>query len=250
MTEKLFDRPPRTDVPRIIGHRGAMGHAPENTLASFRKAHELGCRWIEFDCMLTEDASVIVHHDDTLDRTTSGTGLVSETPLAPIRRLDAGSWFDPSYTGQQIPTLDEALSLMRELSMGANVEIKPVKGHEIQTGRIVAKQTWEIWPAELPPPVVSSFSLDALEQAMAVAPSLDRAILWWKVPEEWAYQHRRLDSAAAHCNAKHLSESQTVAFQEAGVTVRCYTVNDPGKADELFSWGVSSIFTDFPDRFL
>ncbi len=250
MTDRLFDDPPRNDVPRIIGHRGAMGHAPENTLASFRKAHELGCDWVEFDCMLSDDEAIVIHHDDALDRTTDGTGIVAETALAQIRRLDAGGWFADRYRGQQVPTLDETIALLRETGMGGNVEIKPVRGYERNTGKIVAHQTWELWPTELPPPVVSSFSLTALEQAVIAAPNLDYAILWWDIPEEWAYHHGRLNARAAHCNAGRLDEAQTTAFLEAGIAVRCYTVNDPDQAQRLFDWGVSSIFSDFPDRFL
>lgn len=249
MIPALFSKPSRNDVPRIIGHRGAKGLAPENTLASFREAHRVGCQWVEFDCMLTKDQEIVVHHDDALDRTTDGAGLVSDHTCERIKRLDAGSWFNARYAAARVPTLEAVFGLLQETGLGANIEIKPVTGHEIETGRIVAQFTKDFWPRNLPAPVVSSFSLDALTVAVKLAPDLDYAILWEHVPGNWADHHRRLNARAAHCDADHLTEAQTRAFLEVGIPVRAYTVNEPTRAEVLFDWGVTSIFTDYPDRF-
>lgn len=240
----------RNDIPRVIGHRGALGHAPENTLVGIRKAKELGCSWVEFDCMLTLDKVVILNHDDTLDRTTNGTGLVSDTPLVAIRRLDAGSWFDPSFTGTPVPTFDETIVLLKELGLGGNVEIKPVTGHDRETGRLVAREIAALWPTTLPPPVVSSFSLTALEAAREEAPHLDRAILWWEIPDDWHAHQERLEASALHVSVKKLTAERAAEFRAAQVPFRAYTVNDPVDAERLFDWGCEAIFTDFPDRFL
>src|SRR5215471_12590471 len=93
----------------VVGHRGAMGYCPENTLASFERGLELGADWIELDVHLSRDGQLIVIHDETLDRTTSGHGLVRDHTLAELKRLDAGAWFGAEYAGQRIPTLDEVL---------------------------------------------------------------------------------------------------------------------------------------------
>ncbi|WP_420417553.1 glycerophosphodiester phosphodiesterase [Pacificispira sp.] len=239
----------RTDIPRIIGHRGAVGHAPENTVAGFRKAKELGCSWVEFDCMLTRDEVVILHHDDDLDRTTNGTGLVSETNLAAVRRLDAGSWFSSDFAKVPVPTFDEAVSALAQLGLGGNVEIKPATGYDRITGRIVAERTAELWPATLPPPVMSSFSLAALEEAQKAAPQLDRAILWWEIPDDWQAHQDRLEASAVHVSVKKLTEARAAEFRNAGIPFRVYTVNDPSDAARLFDWGCEAIFTDYPDRF-
>ena len=82
-------------LPPVMGHRGAKGHAPENTLAGLRKAAGLGCRWVEFDVKLTADGELILFHDDSLRRTTDGRGAVADKTLAEIRSLDAGRWFSP-----------------------------------------------------------------------------------------------------------------------------------------------------------
>ena len=240
----------RTDVPRVIGHRGAAAHAPENTLAGIRKAHELGCNWVEFDCMITKDNAVILHHDDTLERTTSGNGKVAETNLQTIRGYDAGAWFSGEFAGTQVPLFSEAVSLLRQLGMGANVEIKTTEGRERETGRIVAEETARLWRDDMPPPVLSSFSLDALDAAMEAAPHLDRAILWWNVREDWADYHERLDASAVHISIRKTEDHQAQAFLDAGIPMRVYTVNEPEQAEKAFGWGAEAIFTDYPDRFV
>src|ERR671938_850947 len=101
----------------VVGHRGAMGHCPENTLASFERGLELGADWIELDVHLSRDGALIVIHDETLDRTTNGHGLVRERTLAELRQLDAGQ-------GQRIPTLDEVLEWARAHETIVDIEIK------------------------------------------------------------------------------------------------------------------------------
>ena len=96
--------------PLLVGHRGARAVAPENTLASFRRAWEDGADAVEMDVRLTADGAVVVIHDETVDRTTDGHGAVVEMSLEEVRRLDAGSWFDPAYAGERIPTLEEVLA--------------------------------------------------------------------------------------------------------------------------------------------
>ena len=108
-------------LPPVIGHRGAAGSAPENTVAGFRKAKALGCRWVEFDVRLTADDEPVVLHDDRLARTTDGRGRVSGLRLAAIRRCDAGAWFHPSFAGERVPRLEEALAVIWDLGLGANI---------------------------------------------------------------------------------------------------------------------------------
>ncbi|MCB9924882.1 MAG: hypothetical protein H6822_22065 [Planctomycetaceae bacterium] len=99
--------------PLIVAHRGLLRHAPENTLANFRACLELRIGF-EFDVERTKDDHLVCIHDSTVDRTTSGTGKVSELTLAQIRELDAGSWFDPKFAGEKVPTVDEVLQLIAE----------------------------------------------------------------------------------------------------------------------------------------
>src|SRR5258708_6429242 len=112
-------------LPRVIGHRGACGLAPENTVASFRKAAELGVRWVEFDVHLSADGIPVVIHDDTVNRTTTGRGAVASLSLIELQALDAGTWFEPRFQGEYVPTLEAIVTLLGKLGLGAVVEINP-----------------------------------------------------------------------------------------------------------------------------
>jgi glycerophosphoryl diester phosphodiesterase len=101
------------DRPLIVAHRGLLRHAPENTLANFRACLELRLGF-EFDVRTTKDGHLVCLHDSAVDRTTNGTGRVAELTLAEIRELDAGSWFDPKFAGERVPTVDEVLKLVAE----------------------------------------------------------------------------------------------------------------------------------------
>lgn len=108
----------------VIAHRGASTLAPENTAAAFEKGIEVGADVVEIDVHLSRDDRVVVMHDGTLDRTTDGTGLIHQRTLKEIKRLDAGAWFDPRFAGERVPTLEEALDLLRNQAM-ALIEVKP-----------------------------------------------------------------------------------------------------------------------------
>jgi glycerophosphoryl diester phosphodiesterase len=96
-----------------VGHRGTVKFAPENTMAAFNKAIELGADLLEMDIRETKDGHLVIMHDETVDRTTDGTGMVTDLTLAEIRKLDAGSWFGPQFKGERVPTLEEVLSAIR-----------------------------------------------------------------------------------------------------------------------------------------
>src|SRR3954468_23083058 len=109
----------------VIAHRGASGHAPENTLAAFRRAVALGATFIETDLQLSRDARFVAIHDDTVNRTTNGQGKVHDLSLAELRRLDAGSWFGSEYAGERIPTLEEILEFSKKNDVVFYLELKP-----------------------------------------------------------------------------------------------------------------------------
>ncbi|NQU61446.1 MAG: glycerophosphoryl diester phosphodiesterase [Rhodospirillales bacterium] len=234
----------------VIGHRGAAGHAPENTLASLAKAAELGVRWVEFDVMLTADKAVVLFHDDKLDRITLTPGTLDETPLAVLRTLDAGAWFDAAFAGEKVPTLEEAVETLARLDLGANVEIKPSPGRETETGKAVGEALLSLWPGKLPSPVISSFEAAALAAARDAAPALDRALNVFKIPRNWKKQLQQLDCSALHCREGELTAAKARAVLDAGYCLRAFTVNDRARAKTLFGWGVEAVFSDFPDRLM
>ncbi|NQU58392.1 MAG: glycerophosphoryl diester phosphodiesterase [Rhodospirillales bacterium] len=236
-------------APFVIGHRGACGHAPENTLASIRKAAELGVHWVEFDTMLSHDNQVILFHDDSLERTTGKTGLVADMDWGDLRKLDVGSWYSDDFAAERIPLLGEAMDLLCTLGLGAVVEIKPTLGRDEETARLVAEIVRDQWPGALPRPLISSFSEDALRVACDITPDIPRALNMWKNIENWQGKLQVLDCVAFHCRHELLDETTAAAIIAAGYDLRCFTVNDPKRGEILSNWGVNSIFTDYPDLF-
>src|SRR3972149_9393656 len=111
----------------VIAHRGFSGQAPENTLASFKKARELGSDMIELDVRFSKDGHMVVMHDDTLDRTTNGRGKVADYTLKELKQLDAGSWFAPQFSDERIPNLNEVLELAKGKIL-VNIEIGTPSG--------------------------------------------------------------------------------------------------------------------------
>ena len=237
-------------MPIVIGHRGAAGHAPENTLPSLLKAHELGVVWVEFDVKLTGDGIPVLFHDDTLDRSTNGHGPIADQDLQAVRRHDAGAWFGAAFAGTPVPTLDEGLAVLARCGLGANIEIKPSKGRETETGMAVGKALAKTWPTVLPPPLVSSFSATALQECAVAAPHLPRALLVSNVPRNWREQLDAVLTDNLHCLSRRLRERRAKEIIEAGYTLRCYTVNRPKRARQLLDWGVHGIISDYPDRML
>jgi len=232
----------------VIGHRGAAACAPENTLAGFRKAKVLGCPWVEFDVRLTADGQPVLLHDNRLERTTDGRGRVSVLSLAAVRRHDAGKGFHSSFAGERVPTLEEALMLLVELGLGANVELKAARGNEAATGAVVADllaRTWSADPAHL---LISSFQRGALATARDRAPHIARGILFRRIPKSWRSIAAGLGCATIHADQQRLRPAALSEIRRAGYPLLAYTVNDPERAKTLFAWGVKSVFSDVPHR--
>lgn len=235
--------------PPIIAHRCGGAHGPENTLAGLRAAAALGARGVEFDVMLCGDGTPVLIHDETLERTTDGHGRVADTPLATLRRLDAGSRFASRFAGEGIPTFAEAAALCLELGLWANVEIKPAAGFETATGTAVARLARRFWP-DGGGVLLSSFSPPALRAARDEAPELPRTLLLETLPLDWRQAMADTGSLAVHVDWRRLTRQQAAAFGAARVPLACYTVNEEATAARLFAWGVSAVFSDYPERLL
>ena len=238
------------NFPRIIGHRGALGHAPENTLAGIRRAKLFGLSWVEFDVALTRDNVPVLMHDETVNRTTNGKGKLAEMTAASVRVLDAGSWKSEEFTGEHVPTLEEAFKTLQELGMGANIEIKPTKGREVETGTLVAKQVAAAWPQSLPRPLLSSFQSESLVAARNAAPGIARGYLLNRIGRNWRREAEALECVSIHCNQRPLDRKTAAEIRHAGYHLLSYTVNEASRARLLLDWGVDAVFTDYPDRLL
>ncbi|WP_448192076.1 glycerophosphoryl diester phosphodiesterase [Azospirillum sp. sgz301742] len=236
-----------SNLPRLIGHRGAKETAPENTLASIRAAARQGASWVEVDVALTRDGVPVVLHDETLERTTSGTGALADIDWADLQRLDAGSWFDARFTGERVPGFDALIDLVLELGLGLNAEIKPTPGRGVETAETALNALKRRLPSQHPL-LVSSFEPECLDVAKALAPEIPRGYLLWDPPADWATIADRVGAATLNVEHGRQSAGSIAAYRATGRPVLAYTVNDAARARTLFGWGVSAVFTDAPGR--
>jgi glycerophosphoryl diester phosphodiesterase len=235
-------------IPKIIGHRGAKAYAPENTLASIHAAADMGIEWVEIDVKLTKDEIPIIFHDEELNRCTNGTGLVAETDFKTIQELDAGSWFNETFYGEKIPTLEDALNLIIERGLGVNLEIKPCPGREVETAEVMLDFATRIWPEDSPPPLISSFSHVSLETAYDVMNDWPRGLLIDDYIAHWRDLAEHIEAHTINIDGRTVTRDQIDEYLDLGKPILAYTINDPRKAAELFDWGVSSVFSDCPDE--
>jgi len=236
-------------LPKVIGHRGACGSAPENTLASIARAVELGAQAIEFDATVSKDGTALVMHDFNVDRCSDGTGPVVLKTLEDIKTIDAGSWFAPEFKGERIPTLRDALDLVIAHGLALNLEIKPTLGWEEPTARAVADTLKAMWPADARI-LVSSMNTLALDIFHDLMPDTPLGLIVYAVPEQWCARLERHNCLSLHCYHAFATKELADAVHASGHRLHVYTVNDPAQAQDLFSLGVDAVFTDYPERML
>ena len=234
--------------PPVIAHRGASAYAPENTIIAFTKAAQLGIKWIEFDVMQAACGMPIIFHDDLLDRTTNGVGAVDHYPYSYLKTLDAGGWFDLKFSGERIPTLQQIIEFLQSTKMSANVEIKLLPGGEEKLVVSVLElmdQYLKSAPASI---LFSSFSVDALRHLRKYSPNCLMGLLLHEWEPNWQEICTSLQCVSVHVNHEILTQEYAQKIKRMGKLLLCYTVNDPNRAGELYSWGVDAVFSDVPDK--
>lgn len=230
--------------PRIVAHRGGGSLAPENTLAAIDTGAEHGLKMVEFDAKLSADNVVFLLHDDTVDRTSNGRGPAARKPYAELAALDAGSWFDARFSGERMPTLAQVHERCAAHGLAANIEIKPCPSRDAQTGRLVAHEAARLWQGSDVPPLLSSFSFDALAAARDAQPQLPRGLLFGAVPNNWCELTDALACVSVHADHRRLDARLVQEIKAAGRFILAYTVNDPERARTLARWGVDTVCTD------
>ena len=219
---------------KIIGHRGACGHAPENTLRSFQKAIDLGVAWVEFDVQFSADGVPMVIHDATLTRTTRLRGRVRNTQSVALR--------DPcGKQGDAVPTLSEVLSLLDRHGIGAYVELKscpepslPRLLEQIGVGRADR--------------ILSSFKHEWLRQALTLSDRVQLQPLFSRVPLRKPVWLDALHPREVGVGFSSLSNSAARKILHWGYPVVSYTVNEAADIERAMQLGLAGVFTDFPDR--
>lgn len=224
--------------PFIWAHRGASGLAPENTMAAFALAEQVGADGIELDVHLSRDGIPVIMHDETLDRTTDGHGAVADVLLRELRELDAGSWFAPVFNDEPVPTLADVLAWVGD-RMRLNIEIKSA-----QAGRAVLDLLTEFPRARV---LVSSFRHDLLLAMRQWAPELPIGFLidsrFWRVALKRAIA---CQAESFHPPAQHVNRILINKCHREGLTVFPWTVDASSKQNNLLRMGADGLFTNFP----
>lgn len=227
------------NIPRLIAHRGAPKYSPENTLASLRKACELGARWVECDTLLTADKQPVIIHDETVNRTTNGKGRVNSYTLDELLILDAGN-------GETVPTLKAWIQECIALGMSLNLEVKEQQDVSLMAELI--QQHFELyWTKPELPYLISSNCFAFLEAYYQLDKITPLAFVVNDLPNDWKQQLERINANVLVINHQHLNQNIIAQLHQHGISVLAYTVNDSTTAKTLFSIGVGSIFSDVPD---
>jgi glycerophosphoryl diester phosphodiesterase len=233
------------DKIQIIAHRGASGLAPENTIAAFNLAVEMGCPMIELDVQMTRDQKLVVIHDSTVNRTTNGRGAVSGFRLEELRRLDAGSWFGVQFRGERIPTLPEVIQKVGDRCR-LNIEVKKDTVHGRRPVEEVLIEILAGTPARNSS-LISSFDYDWLTSVHQWEPRLKLAYLFAYLP--WNLRKRMASGILAAIHPHHLVASRRLiqSAHDCGLQVNVWTVDKPGQMLNLACLGVDGMITNNPE---
>lgn len=228
-----------------IAHRGSSGEAPENTMAAFKLAIEERADAIELDVHLSKDQHIIVCHDDSVNRTTNGTGSIGDMTVDELKRLDAGAWFKPVFAGETLPLLEEVFELVPEHIM-INIEIKNSHGGQMLSR--ISEYIKRYNRAESV--VVSSFDHRCLKQLKVLDPTIRIGVL---------LSHQLVDVAqymdlmgvevySIHPNHKLADSEELLRLSEKGYKVFPYTIDQDSQFQEVIDAGASGIITNYPGK--
>lgn len=231
---------------KIFAHRGSVIDRPENTMAAFRRAAEVGADGIEFDVQFSKDDELVVIHDLTVDRTTEGTGLVRQHSFKELRDLDAGSYFSPEYKGERIPHLTEVLDWLAGTDLLLNIELKYLS---LDYDNFEESILMEISKRKLEDrTIISSFNHEALKKINEMMPAVETGILYMaRLYEPWKYAEQ-VGAKGLHPFIEGVDGPLVATAEQKGFPVRPFTVNDENQIASLIKAGCSAIITDDPKR--
>lgn len=228
------------------GHRGASGYYPENTMLSFKKAIELGCDGIETDVQMTSDGVLVLIHDEMVNRTTDGTGLVKDYSFKGLEKLDAGSWFDGKYSSEKIPTAEELIILAKEKSIIINFEIK--------TGIVMYPNIEEqlidlIFKYNMQNNVIlSSFNHYSMVACKEICKEVKTGLLYMESLYEPENYCKSVGADALHPFFYAVNSDIIKNAHIQGLQINPFTVNEEIQMKNFISAGVDGIITNYPDK--
>jgi glycerophosphoryl diester phosphodiesterase len=245
----LHGRPDTSTPGHIVAHRGASRIAPENTLIAFRLAARQGARWLEFDVSLLGDGTAVVHHDATLERCSDAAGPLDQLTATDLAGIDAGRWFGVQFAGEPLATLGQALDLIAELGLSANLEMKPHGAPPEPMAQAVAAAL-DNHPWARARILVSCFNLGALEVLRRLMPDQPLAVLYKNPSADWPEVLAALRACSLHIWHEFLTKEILAQAQEHGYHLRVYTINEPPLMEPFRDGGLTGVITDHPPLFI
>jgi glycerophosphoryl diester phosphodiesterase len=238
--------------PYIVAHRGVSGNAPENTLAAFAQACETpGISMIELDVRLSKDEQVIVLHDRTLQRTSTGNGAARNYTLAEIKEFDAGSWFDPAFSKERIPTLTEVLGLVNRRRW-INIELKSDFFHPEKPGLLERRLLDAVRDAGCEDQVMySSFNHRMVANIKRANPKAVTGVLYsiyrdyGRMPSKIA---GRVGASVFVCAKREVTKRMVNDARNSGIAYYVYTLNSTSAVSRMLELGVDGILSDRADH--
>lgn len=233
-------------VPLTIAHRGDPAAAPENTLPAVEAALASGAEVLEIDLRMTADGHAVVFHDELLDRTTDGSGPLADRTLAELQVLDAGSWFSTRYEGTRIPTFDEVLPLLQNSDARGLIELKGMWTVDALQPIIAGIYRHGVQDRV----VLASFELPTLFQLWKEAPSLPRAVIVRRLPDDPIIYAELVGASTIVTSLRSFTVDPDAAerLRDAGFTIVVYTLNRADLWQQALDLGVDGVVTDAPRR--
>jgi glycerophosphoryl diester phosphodiesterase len=230
---------------QLIGHRGAARYKPENTILSFQTAIAYGLNWVELDAQPTKCKRWVCMHDNTLERTTNGHGLIIEHTLEEIQRLEAGLRFVPAMQGIHPPSIQEVVNFARFNKITANIEIKDTQAHtQAYVQSFINYLQLSNNPASYANIFISSFELDFLIELRRLLPEIPIAYLVEKITEESFSMVKKHHFQMLNADITTFTTANLTKAQDLAIPISLYT--DPEQARHWLAQGVFSLFTDVP----
>lgn len=236
-------------TPLLIAHRGGSAEAPENTLAAFRHSLGMGIQWFELDAQMTKDGELLVIHDETLERTTSGSGPVGSFTLEELRRLDAGSWFGTQFSRETIPTLREVLELCASEGAGVFVELKSPHLYPGVEQKVVSL-LGELWVQGVSNISCISFDPEAVSRLHELDSGLPLGQLFDLDTTDFAQPDDRIEAVLPFYATAAYYPEQIERAHALGKRVHVWTVNEEADMRRLAELGVDGIMSDRPSLLL
>lgn len=234
--------------PIIYAHRGASAICPENTMIAFKKAVELGSTGIECDVQMTKDGVLIICHDEYLERTTDGKGLLKDYTLAELQKLDAGSWMDKKFAGEKLPTLDELLEFVKKTGILLNIELKNgiIEYSGLEERVITAVKSFDLANKV----IVSSFNHESVHRFKQMTTDIKAGILYMEpLYRVWEYLEK-IGCECAHPYLQAINPSIAQEMKKRSYIINTFTVDSPDFAKRMIEMGVDGMITNYPDKIL